>query len=919
MADPLSISGGIVAVLQLAGTVMQYLNDVARASEERDQILLEISHINHILPVLKDLAERPQWGESWSTTIGYLNLPKGPLEQFNSALQRLASKLEPVRGLKRVERSLAWPFQKGEIRDILQALERQKTLFHLALQNDHIALSQAIRHDVEGVNNRVGELHQQLVQVQTSQAKQERWHQDDESQRVLDWLSPLNFSAQQSDIIARRQDGTGQWLLESAEFEAWRDGTRQTLFCLGIPGAGKTMLASIVIDHLSSDVRDHNIGLAYVFCNYQSQLEQTPTNLLGSLLRQLIPDGASVSDDLKNMYQGHIHKRTRPTPDELFHFLLSLMGGYSQVSIVVDALDECPNDNGTREWMLATLRSLQASNAVNLLFTSRYSLEISEAFKSDPKVEIRASEADVRKYLDGNMARLAGCVIKNTTLQENVKDEIVKAVDGMFLLVQLHLESLKDKISIKDVKTALRRLPKGGDALEKAYGEAVERIHAQQPGFRALARQVLSWITYAKRPLTVLELQHALAVEPQEPCLDPENLKDVEDMVSACAGLVTVEEESSHVRLVHYTTQEYLEGVYFTSDVDVQAEIATTCLTYLSFDAFEGGYCATDRILEDLLLEHPLFDYVAKHWGDYSCWNTGVPDESKALALNFLENEKKVSVSAQVGFASPYRYLGYSQRRGHEAVVRLLVDRDDVEVDSKDQSGQTPLSWAARGGHEAVVKLLVDRDDVEADSKDYYGQTPLSWAARGGQEAVVKLLLDRDDVEADSDDRDDQTPLAWAAQLGHEAAVKLLVDRDDVDVNARDQEGQTPLSWAARGGHEAVVKLLIHQNDIEADSKDEEGWTPLSLAAWRGHVAVVRLLLDRDDVDADSKDYYGQAPLSWAVRGGQEAVVKLLLDRDDVDMDCKDQNGQTPLLLAEAGRHEAVVKLLQAKAAARSS
>jgi hypothetical protein len=65
------------------------------------------------------------------------------------------------------------------------------------------------------------------------------------------------------------------------------------------------------------------------------------------------------------------------------------------------------------------------------------------------------------------------------------------------------------------------------------------------------------WITCAKRSLTTAELQHALAVEIGEPKLDEDNLLEIEDMVSMCAGLVTVDEESKIIRLVHYTTQEY--------------------------------------------------------------------------------------------------------------------------------------------------------------------------------------------------------------------------------------------------------------------------------------------------------------------------------------------------------------------------
>jgi hypothetical protein len=74
----------------------------------------------------------------------------------------------------------------------------------------------------------------------------------------------------------------------------------------------------------------------------------------------------------------------------------------------------------------------------------------------------------------------------------------------------------------------------------------------------------------------------------------------------------------------------------------------------------------------------------------------------------------------------------------HEAVVKLLLEKG-IEPDSKDNLGQTPLSWAAGGGHEAVVKLLLEKG-VELDSKDNRGRTPLSRAAERGHEAVVKLL-----------------------------------------------------------------------------------------------------------------------------------------------------------------------------------
>ena len=79
-------------------------------------------------------------------------------------------------------------------------------------------------------------------------------------------------------------------------------------------------------------------------------------------------------------------------------------------------------------------------------------------------------------------------------------------------------------------------------------------------------------------------------------------------------------------------------------------------------------------------------------------------------------------------------------KRGDENLVKLLLETDKVDVDSKDNNGRTPLSWAVQSESEAVVKLLLETGKVDVDSKDNDGQTPLSWAARSGNEAVVKLL-----------------------------------------------------------------------------------------------------------------------------------------------------------------------------------
>jgi hypothetical protein len=76
-----------------------------------------------------------------------------------------------------------------------------------------------------------------------------------EHQAILDWLTSIDYSSQQSDFIGRRQAGTGEWLLKSNEFQGWVNQNKQTLFCPGIPGAGKTIATSIVVNHLERTIQ----------------------------------------------------------------------------------------------------------------------------------------------------------------------------------------------------------------------------------------------------------------------------------------------------------------------------------------------------------------------------------------------------------------------------------------------------------------------------------------------------------------------------------------------------------------------------------------------------------------------------------------------------------------------------------------
>lgn len=134
--EPLGISASIVALLQLTGTVVRYLKEVKEAPKERSTILLEVSSASGLLYQLRDQAESAQGDDSCLRIFRSLNTSGGPVEQFKTILENLASRLQPPTGWHRAGKALVWPFRKEEVKDLLAAIERQKIHFGLALQMD---------------------------------------------------------------------------------------------------------------------------------------------------------------------------------------------------------------------------------------------------------------------------------------------------------------------------------------------------------------------------------------------------------------------------------------------------------------------------------------------------------------------------------------------------------------------------------------------------------------------------------------------------------------------------------------------------------------------------------------------------------------------------------------------------------------
>ena len=286
MADLLSVTASIISVLQLTGTIIRYLGNVQDATGYKTRLLLEVSGAKGVLETLRDLSQESVQGDPILSTLGLLG---EPLKHLESTLRKLENALAPAQDLRKLGKAFKWPFEKGEIMDILGNIERQKMLFGLALQADHLELSRAVKLEIESL----------------------RVHQRDQEMRdIISWISLLKFWPKHQDIFAKHQEGTGSWLFSDPKFLAWKTGIERVLWCPGVPGAGITILSSMVIDHLSATFKEPDVGVVGIYCDYNEFNQMsTPKYIANSRSNffKSAPSSQSKSERHLKFIVGEVH------------------------------------------------------------------------------------------------------------------------------------------------------------------------------------------------------------------------------------------------------------------------------------------------------------------------------------------------------------------------------------------------------------------------------------------------------------------------------------------------------------------------------------------------------------------------------------------------------------------------------------
>ncbi|KAK6342417.1 hypothetical protein TWF718_007818 [Orbilia javanica] len=768
----------------------------------------------------------------------------------------------------------------------------------------------------------------------------------EETRKLLNRLPAAEFSSQQNACYKTRQKGTGQWFLNSPEYQTWLEN-KQILFCPGIPGAGKTILTSIVIDDLT-DRYSHNasIGIAYIFFDFKGTAQLHLDDLLLSIFKQLATSLALLSDCVSQVCEEY-QRFNRLSRKTIIEALYKAVGFYSRTFIIIDALDECRSDLGK---LFEELFELRQSHYINIFATSRYIPEIQEIFSGNSvQLDIKPPDMDIRAYLEGQISLKGTRVLKKN--KETIVTEILESAHGVFLLAKLHFEFIKDKLTLKEIKTALQSLISGERPYDSVYENIMERISEQNSTARSrdMAYQILSWITCAERRLDTRELQHAIAVWLDESEIrninqeageydfdfDFDDIPEVEDMISLCCGLVTVDEYGTTIKWVHHTALEYFERTKSFWFPWADDDIAKISIIYMAINFLKRepqqsfkevtsgspkeerphtphvgvllGYATYywDIHMERLLKQHPVHTVKSERG---ATWFTRMI-EPLPLVVGFLRNFDLRRRWAAYRFPIRPSYLEmrdsisywYHTYQRLSIIIGKLSVNGDKSPDTKSNEGTAPLEQVETPALDPEYERLgrVGRKASRFYKPEPSGAELLSvfkalarygiylglenqikkmwdWAVLNGEKEILEQLLSGMGATGRSLEQETKTRLLYMAiNLGQTGILKLLVEGENLE--GQDDRGRRLLPHAAAVGDKDIVKMLLTKG-ARIEGKDDRGRTALSHSAEHGHKEIVEMLIDAG-ADMESEDNSKQTPLSWAIVYQRHDVIKLFVER----------------------------------------
>ena len=812
------------------------------------------------------------------------------------------------------------------------------------------AMQKELTDPLYSIDDKVSSLYEQMERTEVT--------------RVLDWLSPASQETSRKEYHKRlssyRFAGSGRWLLEDSEYLQWQQSATSSVCCLSVmEGTGKTMLLSVVIDHLQ-DQFSHNGApdhLAFFYASAQEgSFRGNADEVIRSVVRQLSIAGTALEPATRQKYDdltAATNEPSRPLMPECVEMILALTGSFPIV-IIIDGLDALQTGNatqriqGSRNDLIRSLNDIlkQSSNPVKLLFSVLPHESAADSLRrvfantaaDDLKppdnwhaIEVNASRnsGEINSYIDEELTkrRDSGDLLEgevDADLKEKIKRCILEQSNGMFSYAAMQIDHLCGERM--DKTTVLEELDKPLPGYTSLYDESVEQIRNDpNNSFRVTAQNTLRWLLCIEDPL--LSLPAFLEAVAIEGGIHKPTEKKIH---SACCRLVKTDHHADrHAGVLvfrHPSVREHLAKIPEYSKTDCHLAAAESCLKMMTTESSSVARRSNAQI---------EFSWYAKLYWSFHYQHINFDDVTEDSALN---KERQKAFARVEELVREFLMQGHKISQAFYSWIRQIPDYVKTLGEQKPLSKQLKSLQASLDDPLHVVCVFGLAPIIETHKKhldftwrNVHGQTALCLAVENNKLETVKALLIHGGVDANEFNvkavhqlqKQDFSPIICYASALQAAAVQGSQSITQTLVGHGARIGLvagyygSALQAACYKGHQELVEYLITKCNADPNSQGGHHGNALQAAAASGMLKIVQLLLKAGACETASGGHYGSVIMAAACSSSKEIIECLLRHTADPKflVNMESQTYGTPLQKAADMDKEDIVSLLIAKGA----
>ncbi|KAF2213484.1 hypothetical protein CERZMDRAFT_105686 [Cercospora zeae-maydis SCOH1-5] len=740
MADPAALA---LQVGVLIKNLIEYGHEVKGARDQITSLWRELASLRGVLEDIK--AQRPN--QLADTGVSHC------LANARSVVDGLLHQIQPPGSrVQRAKQVWLWPFKQKELEQVLARLGRINMSIIMIMMGGQQSISldmQMLKDELRGVATMVStEFHSQY------------------QKRIISALAPVSPELAHDDACSVwAGTDAGTWFVDM--LQPWLNchcPEKRVLALYGSSGTGKTTIISKAIEHLKSTLTREKLG--YFYCKFNDGASQSVRNVLGSWLAQIVSHKPFMIDRFAEVQSGKQRLPISWWEDAL----VEITEDIGPIVLVLDAVNESKDEEQLRDCMTRL-----AKRSENIRFVVSSTPFPDYRFPTECLVEIDMSPEEVKSDIEQYVRR----VVRNSALlvqagEESIVDVVVPQARGMFRWAECQMSLLSGCLTAKMVRQSLTELP---GTLDSTYIEILRRLPITT---RPWVREILMWLCYAYRPLTLAETAEAIVIEAGQSSIDDDcRLQPQETVLRLCKGLVTYNAHTNTVSLAHSSVRTTLESrtiresevaEFGMSRDECTPGIISKSLTYLLMDDFNRRLCVCKRIEAcKCFEEYPFLNYAGTMWAVHA--------NMHLRRGNKLRESEIQQVLALLGTHGS----GLVTDSGYHFALWIRIIFNDLIVETAQRA--TPLYYAASFGLKPVVELMLSQALVTLDDPNL--PSHIDWKSG----------------------RNSCTPLGVSVFRGQIDIAELLM-RCGANPNTTDIFGNSPLDYAVLNRDQPMIGLL---------------------------------------------------------------------------------------------------------------